>query len=147
MVLAGTAATAALARIRVLAWRRVIITSWLVEKSMLERRSSAGHHTEDRTPHKRLEKRQLVAVLGKRRGAVQGSLPRLPCHVFVNAPARQGCLGCPGAVGHRRRRAEDDCGALATRVSVEIENDRHVGKRPIEGALFALLQMSHPQAR
>ena len=59
----------------------------------------------------------------------------------VDALARQRRLGPLGAVRHGSRRAENDHGALAASLGIEIQSDRDIGERPIKGVSFALLQV------
>ena len=47
---------------------------------------------------------------------------------------------------HGCRGAKDNGGADAVSVARKIEGDGYIGKRPIEGILFALLEMRHAQA-
>ena len=98
--------------------------------------SSLSSGLKDRAADECLEQRQLVGVLGQRRGAVECGAPACAAARFVDPFSRQRGFGRLGPVRHRRCRAEDDRGAFAGAVRVKIESDGHIGERPVEGILF-----------
>jgi hypothetical protein len=80
------------------------------------------HGLEDCTLHQRFKERQLIRILAKRRGAVERCAGGTNCGCLVDPPTDQRGFGFLGAMRHRRRCAENNRGALADAVCVNVEH-------------------------